>query len=675
MTGTLMSFLMTTIWVVLVLFHTGVALKSIYSIGPTEVGLVRKRFGKKLPGDNPIAFKGEAGYQAELLMPGLRFKFYLLYAVTKHPWVQVPAGQIGVVIAQIGEPLPIGAKSAIYTPSFGNFTNLETFVEGVEGKGGGAMVKGQKGVQRPVLPPGNLAPIHPVAFLVITKPQVFGVPVSEELRRRMKGGTLTYQAWDQLQADSLDVTRIEPRATEGGHVIDMVGVVTTLEGDSLPAGDISSRLGGFEDIKALEAASREGGGGAEGVTNSKLTETILGSKNDQHNSYQDFQTFLDKGGKIGLQHDPILYGAYNLNPFLVKVEQVPMLVVEQGQVAVIKSYVGLPTEDTSGAEFKFGSLVRPGHRGIWEEPLRTGKYPINPRVYQAEVVPTAILKLDWSKGVTGAHKLDERLEPIVAKSREGFVFSIDLQVLIHVPDTKAPRVISMVGSMLNLVNEVLQAAVGNLFRDKLGGMPAVTFIETRQTVQQEAMAHISTQLSLYEVETKGVYIQDWILPEALVQVLTQREIANQQVETFRKQKIAQDQRIETEAATGKADMQKSLAAAEVNVLIKKNNADARSQEARGEAEFTKQTGLAQAAVIQAQGVAKAEGFKAQNEAIGAAGTLLVNVATVLADKNVKIMPDILVAGGGGALDGLAATLTQALAGSKVLPTGQAKSDR
>ncbi|MDX6645645.1 MAG: hypothetical protein QOK40_1372, partial [Miltoncostaeaceae bacterium] len=28
-----------------------------------------------------------------------------------------------------------------------------------------------------------------------------------------------------------------------------------------------------------------------------------------------------------------------------------------GEVAVIKSYVGLPTEDTSGETFKFGSIV------------------------------------------------------------------------------------------------------------------------------------------------------------------------------------------------------------------------------------------------------------------------------------------------------------------------------
>ena len=76
----------------------------------------------------------------------------------------------------------------------------------------------------------------------------------------------------------------------------------------------------------------------------------------------------------------------------------------------------------------------------------------------------------------------------------------------------APRVISMVGTMMNLVNEVLQAAVGNHFRDKLQSMPAIRFIETRQQVQEEAFKHIKEQLDQYRVETRGVYIQDVILP-------------------------------------------------------------------------------------------------------------------------------------------------------------------
>ena len=57
---------------------------SIRVVGPTEVGLVMKRFAlRKLKDDNPIAFHGEAGYQADLLMPGRRWKPWLLYEVDK----------------------------------------------------------------------------------------------------------------------------------------------------------------------------------------------------------------------------------------------------------------------------------------------------------------------------------------------------------------------------------------------------------------------------------------------------------------------------------------------------------------------------------------------------------------------------------------------------------------
>ncbi len=258
--------------ILLIVVTAVIVAKSIYSIGPTQVGLLRKRLGGKLPEDNPVAFHGEAGYQAELLMPGLRFKLCLVYAVTKHPWIQVPAGQIGIVIAQIGQPLPIGAKSAVYREAFGDFAELRVFVEGA----GEKKIKGQKGVQRPVLPPGTLAPIHPVAFLVITKPQVYGVPVSEELRRQMTREKLTFASFG-LDEKALDVTRIEPRATESGHVLDMIGVVTTLEGDPLPAGDIASRLGGFKDIETIEKEPPRPGAGQPSPANSQLIETILGS--------------------------------------------------------------------------------------------------------------------------------------------------------------------------------------------------------------------------------------------------------------------------------------------------------------------------------------------------------------------------------------------------------------
>ena len=352
-------------------------------------------------------------------MPGWHFKLWLVYLVEKHPWVQVRAGEIGVVVAQVGKPLPIGAKSAESLSELNRITDLREWLK----------AGGQKGVQRPVLPPGSLMPVHPVGFLVITRQRVYGVPVAQEFQRLQAMGKLSFQAFG-LSEEQLKVTVITPRTAAGGLVVDTCGIVTALEGQPLPGGAIASRLGEFDDIEKLEA---------ENASDSTCIEALIGSKSVEHNNYQDFDAFLKAGGKIGLQHNPLLYGAYVLNPFLVRVEEVPMLVVKQGEVAVMKAYVGLPTQDTSGAAFKFGSIVRPGHRGIWQEPLRTGKYAINPRCYEAEKVPTAILSLNWSEAISEAHKLDERLSKIVAKSREGFVFAIELVVQIHVPDTTAPR--------------------------------------------------------------------------------------------------------------------------------------------------------------------------------------------------------------------------------------------
>ena len=328
-----------------------VVARSVIVIGPAQVGLVVKRFSHHHnTTDTPIAFDGEAGYQSALLMPGVRFKLWPRYAIAKHPWVQVPAGEIGVVISQIGERLPTGAKSAVYRPEFANFTNLRGFLEN----------GGQKGVQRPVLPPGSLVPIHPVAFLVVTATKTYGLPIN---RTVMAAGPLTPESFG-LTPKQLRVTVIAPEGDQ-----DVVGIVTTLDGEPLPPADIAGRIGAFKDIEDLEVQPD--------VTDSELIEALLGAKNQLHNNYQDFQAFVDSGGRIGLQHDPLLYGAYLLNPFLVRVEPARMLVVNQGEVAVIKSYVGLPTLDTSGPEFKFGSIVQPGHRGIWREALRTGKYPLN----------------------------------------------------------------------------------------------------------------------------------------------------------------------------------------------------------------------------------------------------------------------------------------------------------
>ena len=214
------------IWVALAAFVFVVVAPSIRIIGPTEVGLVTKRFSfRKLPDDNPIALRAEAGYQADLLMPGWRFKFWVVYAVEKHPWVQVRAGEIGVVVAQVGRALPIGAKSAESVGELNLISDLRAWLK----------AGGQKGVQRPVLPPGSLMPVHPVGFIVITRDRVYGLPVAHEFQRLQARGRLTHESFG-LDENQLRVTVIAPDSAGSGGLIDTCGIVTSLEGQPLPSG-------------------------------------------------------------------------------------------------------------------------------------------------------------------------------------------------------------------------------------------------------------------------------------------------------------------------------------------------------------------------------------------------------------------------------------------------------
>src|SRR5712692_4554233 len=246
--GAIFVLLSQTLAIVLLAMALYVFARSVIVIGPAEVGLVVRRVSSRHnTTDTPIAFSGEAGYQCDLLMPGVRFKLWPTFTVSKYPWVQVPAGEIGVVISQLGERLPTGAKSAVYRPEFGNFTDLHAFLSS----------GGQKGVQRPVLPPGTLIPVHPVAFLVITATKAYGLPINNVAGR----GPLTPESFG-LTPKQLRVTVIAPEGEQ-----DLVGIVTTLDGEPLPPADIAGRIGGFGDIEALEAQTN--------VSDSELIEALL----------------------------------------------------------------------------------------------------------------------------------------------------------------------------------------------------------------------------------------------------------------------------------------------------------------------------------------------------------------------------------------------------------------
>src|SRR6266542_6717581 len=190
-----------------------------------QVGIVVKRFGTRaLPPGRLIALGGEAGYQADTLAPKLHFGFWRWqYRIIKVPVTVVPQGEIALVIAADGAAIPAERILGKIVDS-DNFQDARKFL--VNG--------GEKGRQLGILTAGTYR-INTALFLLITN--------ETAAEHGMSGAQLALH-------------RVEP---------DMVGIVTTLDGQPIEAGEIAG-------------------------------PTIAG-----HDNFQKAQAFLDGGGRRGLQ--------------------------------------------------------------------------------------------------------------------------------------------------------------------------------------------------------------------------------------------------------------------------------------------------------------------------------------------------------------------------------------
>ena len=403
----------------------------------------------------------------------------------------------------------------------------------------------------------------------------------------------------------------------------MVGIVTTKEGRPLAAGEIAS-------------------------------QPVQG-----HNSFQDAQAFFDAGGGKGLQEQVILAGRYFINPRFATVEVKETTIVPIANVGVVIAYVGKEGKDVTGDAFKHGNLVNKGEKGVWVEPLDPGKYPVNPYTHRVEIVPTANVVLNWATGKTEAHNLDKNLSTITVRSSDGFTFNLDVSQIIHIPRTDAPKVIARFGNMVNLVTQVLEPTIGNYFRNAAQGSDVIDFLRMRRERQDDARKQIQLALADYNVVAVDTLIGDITPPESLMRTLTDRKLAEQEKVTYDTQRLAEETRKELQQATAMADTQASVVAAERQVQIQafqasaavkmaEGQAQSRRLVADGEAYATRATGNADAEKTKAVGTAEADVIKLKIASMDSGNYAGIEISKALAASGFKLVPDVVVTGGGGA---------------------------
>jgi uncharacterized membrane protein YqiK len=547
----------------------GVLVASTWIIREDESGLVIKKYGPPLPSGRLVAVNGEAGYQARLLSPGWHFvPFRWQFRVEKVPAVVVPPGEIALVVAADGAPIPAERILGKEVPCV-HFQDGEAFLRG----------GGERGRQMGFLTAGTYR-INPALFQVITA------------RNAERHG---------MTGEHLRVCFVPA---------DGVGIVTVLDGRPIPAGDLAG-------------------------------PSVAG-----HDSFQRGQRFIDAGGCRGLQEDVLLAGSWNLNPWLVSVELVPMVEIPIGYVGVVVSYVGKEHVDLSGDAFTHGDLVARGDKGVWVEPLLPGKHPLNTKVMKVELVPTTNIVLNWAER-TEAHKYDHNLSSILVRSKDGFSFSLDVSQVIHIGAKNAPRVISRVGSMQNLVDHVLQPTVGNYFRNSAQEVTVLEFLSARSERQRQAKDAIRKAVEAYDVECIDTLIGDIVPPAELMKTQTDRKIADELKRTYDVQRESQEKRQQLERERAVADLQAEVVRSEQMVRIAEQNARAVAEAAKGEAAATRLRADADADATRALGTARAEAYRQGQEALGPAAYTAMQIATIVGERGVKVVPDIAVGGGGG----------------------------
>jgi uncharacterized membrane protein YqiK len=578
-----------------------------------KIGLVTKKyvlFGQQeLPEGRIVATNGEAGFQAQTLAPGIYFwKWVWQYEITFQAFTIIPTGKIGLVLAKDGKELETGRILARKIDC-DSFQDARSFLQN----------GGRKGRQTAIIAPGSYR-INTFLF----------------------------------EIEVHDMTNIPDNA---------VGIITTREGTPLDEGQIAGKL-------------------------------ING-----HNKFQDVDAFLESGGYKGLQEQVILAGSYFLNPWFITLEMVKMTEISIGYVGVIISYVGADGVDLSGAEFKHGNIVSKLQKGVWADALGPGKYPINPFIMKVELVPTTNLVLNWASARSEAHQLDKNLSTITVRSKDGFTFNLDVAQIIHIPTNEAPKVIARFGNMSNLVTQVLEPTIGNYFRNSAQDAEVIDFLKSRKERQESAREHIGKVLDQYNVFAVDTLIGDIVPPDSLMKTLTDRKLAEEQKVTYETQRLAQETRQKLEKETAIAEIQKDVVKADQGVWIAERVADASVKKATGdansvriqatadaerlkllaggeaektrvmakadaekiellakaEAEKISLTGNAEAEKILAIGKSSAESYKLAVEGMGGDNFTQLKVMEAIGAQHIKIMPDVLIGGGGegnGPINGL-----------------------
>jgi len=368
-------------------------------------------------------------------------------------------------------------------------------------------------------------------------------------------------------------------------------------------------------------------------------------------------------------------------------------------------------------------IVPKGYRGVWKEVFNPGEYYLNTKAYDITIVDTRVQTwkylggytrkwIDLTVGDDGKIKQEPHEENVpmpedaadsaIVLRVQGWDVFQDSRVQVQVTPENAPFVVASVGGLKNVEDKIVTPnyrsilrnvvaqevtvtepvldkdgnQVFNLALDKDGveipdskGEPKMQTITRprqvldllyhREELETAVAADLIPTSAMAGVTVQWVRFGDPAVPPSLLLPGKRKQLAQSLISTYKQEKSAQIERVETEKERARADQQAELMKSEIGIKVADNNAEAREKAGLGEEKFLK--AVARGQMAQANVLGKEKAFE------------LAYVEKVLdaAVENPEIikMPTTLVQGSGSSLEGAAAilgqnNLTMGLAGKK-----------
>jgi uncharacterized membrane protein YqiK len=178
-------------------------------------------------------------------------------------------------------------------------------------------------------------------------------------------------------------------------------------------------------------------------------------------------------------------------------------------------------------------------------------------------------------------------------TKDAFEPTLPLSVVVHIDYRKAPLVVQRFGDIKKLVEQTLDPMVSAYFKNVAQKKTLIELLQERSDIQEQAGDQMRAKFTAYNLELQEVLIgtpraaagNDQI--EKVLQQLRERQVAEEQVTTYQKQKIAAEGEKLLREAQARAHQQTAITESELSITVQENQGKAAVKRAAQEAEQTR----------------------------------------------------------------------------------------